>query len=181
MSITSSEIKNAHQESISAKEESGKVTRSHVQICLPNSPCSSACSGSDTKAMKIVNLGEWAIAAHGMYKSHQFNWFLCKTPQRNYHYPSKIQNFLYFSNFKNRTIYTCQLNSTCKEIQNCATQPLTHFLLPLTKLLHTLLRSIFSLCTSTNFWKTTCQNLPHFHSYSQWSYHCDTIQCHQFQ
>jgi predicted Zn-ribbon and HTH transcriptional regulator len=26
-------------------------------------------------------------------------------------------------------------------------------------------RSIFSLCTSTNFWKRTCQSLPHFHSY----------------
>ena len=29
-------------------------------------------------------------------------------------------------------------------------------------LLHTPLRSNFSLCTSTNFWKKTCQNLPHF-------------------
>ena len=28
-----------------------------------------------------VDLGEWAIAVHGMYKSHQFNWFLCKIPQ----------------------------------------------------------------------------------------------------
>src|ERR1700683_4434732 len=33
-------------------------------------------------------------------------------------------------------------------------------------LLHTPLRSVVSLCTSTNFWKRTCQNLPHFHSYS---------------
>src|ERR1700727_2615815 len=33
----------------------------------------------------------------------------------------------------------------------------------------------FYLCTSTNFWKTTCQNLPHFHSYFQWSYHHGTI------
>ena len=32
------------------------------------------------------DLGEWAIAAHGMYESHQFNWFLCKKTQRNYHY-----------------------------------------------------------------------------------------------
>ena len=36
---------------------------------------------------------------------------------------------------------------------------------PLIKLLHTLLRSILSLCTSTNFWKRTCQSLPHFCSY----------------
>src|ERR1700729_1465164 len=52
--------------------------------------------------------------------------------------------------------------------------PYLHFP-PLIKLLHTPLRSVFYLCTSTNFWKTTCQNLPHFHSHSQWSYHHDTI------
>jgi len=52
---------------------------------------------------------------------------------------------------------------------------------PLTKPLHTPLISAFYLCASTNFWKTTCQNLPHFHSHSQWSYHHDTIQYHQLQ
>src|SRR5882762_10883296 len=52
---------------------------------------------------------------------------------------------------------------------------------PLTKPLHTPLISAFYLCTSTNFWKTTCQYLPHFHSHSQWSYHHGTIQYHQFQ
>src|SRR5882672_3856957 len=43
------------------------------------------------------------------------------------------------------------------------------------QLLHTPPRSTFSLCISTTYWKRTCQNLPHFHSYSLWSYHHDTI------
>src|SRR5882762_3954351 len=45
----------------------------------------------------------------------------------------------------------------------------------ITQLLHTPPKLTFSLCISTTFWKRTCQNLPHFHNYSLWSYHHDTI------
>ena len=134
------------------------------------------------KTRILMYLGSGPLLHMACMSPTRFNYFLCKIIQRNYctkklllsqgcqlwgvaDIPPEHKFSCIIFDFTNSTITHANWIALGRKYKNNATHPPTYFDLPhLIKLLHTPLGSVFSLCTSTNFWKTTYQNLPHFHS-----------------